>query len=325
MTQHRRLEEHADGCLDQIGRNLTDIFVNWTPLRTYAPHVRFFPITDQSAAMILSTYDPSPLTSETDVLSILSAYTTTVTLLTIALLAFAYLFFKLYSTVHGECRHGSVPGACDSGLSPSPAEKEQRTNKKKGEKKPKRPGYLQLLIGMLLSQYSSYADISGSNGKTLSFKVAFIFVNLFFFFQHFFFGSFIKTELVTVDKADIISTYDQIEQIPLQRVKWITYDTVYTRFENAPPGSGKNKLWIRSQPDAMVTPLAERSGVKLFQDLFTNWTSVIGHWVTIHIIHAAMCPAARELQAEYCPLPPTAAISQTVRQRRRNSGCQCLQ
>ena len=100
MTQLRQLEDQAKGCLDQISQNLTDVFLNWTPLRTYAPHVRFFTITDQSASIILSSYDPSPSTSETDVLSTFSAYSALVTVLTIALLALAYVFFELYSTVH---------------------------------------------------------------------------------------------------------------------------------------------------------------------------------------------------------------------------------
>ena len=150
-----------------------------------------------------------------------------------------------------------------------------------------------LLIGLLLSQYSSDSGISGSNRKRLSFKVAFIFISLFLFFQHFFFISFIKTELATIDKAEIISNYDQIEQNPHLKVKWITYDTVYTKFQNAPPGSVKNQLWLRSQPDAMVTPTAQLSQEKFFKDLIYGRVVAIGHWVTMSIIHAAMCPIAR--------------------------------
>ena len=137
-------------------------------------------------------------------------------------------------------------------------------------------------------------------GKHCRSKWHSFFVIMFFFFQHFYFGSFIKTELVTVEQADIISTYDQLEKNPYLKVKWITYDTVYMKFQNAPPGSVKNKLWLRSQPEAMVAPLAGQSGERLWTGLNSNIVVAIGHWVTIHIIHAAMCPMAREFQDAYC-------------------------
>ena len=193
MTQLRQLEEQTTGCLDQISHNLTDIFVNWTPLRTYSPHARFFTITDQSASIILSSYDPSPSTSETDILSAFSAYSALVTVLTIALLAFAYLFFEVYSTVHRRRKPKRVVRADNlelvsfSGEEIGNRRKNGSHQKKKEKKKKKKPHHLGLLIRLLLSPSSSDSGTSGSRGKRLSFKMAFISISLFLFFQHFFF------------------------------------------------------------------------------------------------------------------------------------------
>ena len=99
VTQVRMVRESGE-CLRLISTNETDVMPFWTPLHKYAPHLRFFTITDQSSSIIISSYDPVQSTSLTDVLTSFSAYTIPVVMLTIISVLLAYLFFRTYSSIY---------------------------------------------------------------------------------------------------------------------------------------------------------------------------------------------------------------------------------
>lgn len=285
LTQVRSLEAQTSTCLDQITQNQTDILPNWTPLTTYAPHFMFFTITDQSSSVIISSYNPNLSTSETGVLSTFTEYSIDVALLSLMLVTCFMTLFRTHSAVYARYQRWQTSLLHGSSWRTFGGER-------------KAIGYWDLLLGLLLLQYSSRCCMDGSSLKSFSFKLLFMTSVCFTAMQHFYFSSFIKTELVTVEKARIITSIDEVLEIPSMMGRWITYDSDYKNYKNAPPESVMNKLWLRSQPDAMVSPSPSLAGgVKHLMDEICHGEAVaIGHWVTMGIMHAAMCPIGRFLE-----------------------------
>ena len=116
--------------------------------------------------------------------------------------------------------------------------------------------------------------------------------------MHFFFKSFIKTELVTVEKADIISSFEQVYQIPNLKAKWVTYDTDYENFESAPSDSVQHRLWLRSQPNPLFTLTMDNveTSQAYLEAICAADMVVIGHWVTMDLMYACICPVSRYLK-----------------------------
>ena len=132
--------------------------------------------------------------------------------------------------------------------------------------------------------------------KSCSFKIMHIFFVFFAFMLYFYYVSFIKTELVTVDQAVIIESYEQILQTPGLKARWLAHDSDFKLFRDADQQSVKFKLWLQSNPGAKITILGGQSGLSYLAKFNRSEVVLIGNWVSMKVAHQRMCPFARALR-----------------------------
>lgn len=141
------------------------------------------------------------------------------------------------------------------------------------------------LIGVSLHQYFMQPTSNSLRIVTLTIVVL-------FFYTHFYFGSFIKTELVTLNHADIISSYDDIIRKTELKAKWISYELDYQYFRDADQESIKKKIWNKSQPDPLIE-LTQEAGTQIVKHISNRTVVFIGTAYVMNLAYAGLCPVAR--------------------------------
>lgn len=263
-------------CLDMIAANQTDLVTNWISLSSVRPHVKFLYPVDQSPSNIISAYDTVSSTSNTDVLSSFGSFSLAVDGLTLILLLLVMLFGRLHSRTHR--RFNAIRNQL------------RRPHRDLAPERPATP-HAFVLSSMMLKQFSADA-VTRSNRKSLSFRVMHTGLLFFFFMIHFFFVSFIKTELVTTEKATILESFEQVLRVPGLLAKWLIYDGESESFAQAKPSSPENRLWLRSFPRSVIK-LNESNGLSVIQAILQQEQVLVGSSTVMAIAYATMCPMSR--------------------------------
>lgn len=279
-TQIFHREDTNENCVQRISENKSDIIPNWTALNVAAPHVKFFTITDQSSPVIISSYEPITSTSSTDVMSVCQLYEYNVLYLMAAMVVVVWLFFKTHSWIYRRHKRDLA----------SIAEKITRCEIRLKTRQP--TSFAELLLDIILDHYDSTA-INRAGRKSLSFRLLFAFLLFTSFLLHFFFATSIKTSLVTVDKAVIISTFEEAYSRPGLQPKWLTYDSSWKNFRDAKAQSIMHKLWLRAKDHQPTFALGVSNGIPTISSITRQEIILIGQWVTMNIAYATLCPISR--------------------------------
>ena len=261
--QYERVDR-VEECMDQIASNMTDLTGNWASLKTLVSHVKFFAIHDASTQVILSAYDQVTTTSGTSVLTSFKAWSPLTLIAISLLLSSAVLVYKAHSCIYRDYKTGMAEIIY-------------------GEKWKihflfsRKPICLwQYILCLLMYQPGSCPSSNHISRKSLSIKLTHVMMLLLILMIAFYFNSFIRTDLVTVNKAVIIDSYQQILDDPKLKVRWLTHESDYNLYQGAAANSIRNQLWQKSQPDPKITILHEVSGLTFIKELDRSEIVLIG-------------------------------------------------
>ena len=161
-----------------------------------------------------------------------------------------------------------------------------------------------VLVGVIVRQISSCC--AGMGRKMSSFKFIILILVVFMFMVHFFFLSFIQTELVITEKPDIIDSYETILNRPDMRPYWLPYVRDFAHFMNAARGSPEQRVWEKAQQmDEGCQQDNQQCLYRITTDTVTQAVLMLGRRKGVLIagyaatsrMVAAMCPVADLLHA----------------------------
>jgi hypothetical protein len=271
----------VDECLQQIKDNKTDILPNLVQLNVFAPHVRFFTITDQSEYEIMSSYDPAKAAPDRpEVMDVCFMWESSVLISTILFMMMFWSFFRSHSHIV-------------RGFKQFIAEQ-----KYKCECRFKQPAsVIRILIEVILNRYDS-ADMSRASRKSLAYRLMFTALLFLSFYLHFYFSSYIKTELVTLEKPFLIDSFETALTAPQRKPMWLTYDAGWKNFRDAPKDSVMHKLWLKSSENQRLISLDLMNGPQFADDVASFKNILIAHWMTMGITFSILCPVTRPFMGQ---------------------------
>ena len=175
-------EDLAVGCQMRIMRNESDLMPNLTPVKKMIPRFGKFQMLNLHPRHIVSAYKTIPKASEMTVFSTVCRFSAETYLFVFLLSCFVYLVFKMFRKLNSRGRRYSD---------------------------------FMNLFAICLHQFIF-------EPKANSLRIATISLFILYFYIHFYFASFIKTELVTQDQVDIIGSYEDLLQKPGVKAKWMS-------------------------------------------------------------------------------------------------------
>ena len=244
-------EDNSEGCRERIITNESDLMPNLTPIKMSLPHFGKMIPTVLPSRQIVSSYKPTTSVSDTSIRGSLIDFFPYGILLVTLVTQTIHLIFRIHRKLH-------------------------TTRKRRND--------LIGITGISLGQYFLHPKADSLRLTTLSFII-------FFFYMHFFFKAFMKTELVTLDHADVIETFEDVLSRPNLKAKWVSYESDYQYFRDADEGSVKKKIWEKSQPDP-VKDINVDNGYDLNTELTSGQIVFIGTSYTMNLVYAGLCPYA---------------------------------